>query len=654
MKKTLLLVPLFVTALAVPALLNSGVKNTVLKADALSVGEDGLIEINEDFFTNWEESKKVIDDDPEPTPDPEPNSLMFKKGQFRDPDPEPDPEPEKLPAGSFGDASTTFWGEGYSFNAMGSFFRGESNEKWTGNLISKSWTQSTQYVYFTWSAQNNSDNVYLKFCYGDKSAILKNDTFVENTMKLHHFKIDDEDYASFNGEPFEMHVELYDNSKSGFAFNNFGFLHVNRTKEQCSDAMRWYLNHLDTDRRDFPTNNRKLILNHYFSNAYLKDVFYEVVDNVNEDFEDNERFLKHWYLDYNYDNNDGTERHIDTVISNSEYRPDGETNMPFNKTGNGFFKGWYAEGSGYTATDGAVYRFVSRPFVLSGNGLISIKMAGHTASLHVINCGDTHEDLAWIDCRTFNPSGNVDIVATGFNSVTMVRHYINLERYIGKTIQLAIADVDNTGWGAAYFDELVTNYNSFTKFGVEEVTQNSGNAAGTTYAVYRDVYVNSTHIDNDPSGIKYVLGKESISEIDTGAIKEAYDFLNYYFDNFRTSASFYSFCEVDNEVIQELLLRYSKLSDAAKAIVDASSDYDRGTDRTGNWYEKRMNQEYTVGQIIDYISHRFGNTLPTDGLLVGFQNQTSAQFAIIVVLIVSVMASMFGIYIIIRKRKENK
>ena len=96
---------------------------------------------------------------------------------------------------------------------------------------------------------------------------------------------------------------------AGYGFANFGYLHVNQTLESTSNAMRYYLNHLNTDNRDWENNKRKEILNNYYNNASQREVFLATVNNADEDFENGSNFLNHWYFDHNYFNNDArTER----------------------------------------------------------------------------------------------------------------------------------------------------------------------------------------------------------------------------------------------------------------------------------------------------------------------------------------------------------
>ena len=102
-------------------------------------------------------------------------------------------------AGEFAPSNATFWGEAYSFNALDTFFRGETGSTSDTSLMLKPWTQSTQYVYFTWGGapdyqKDESDTPYnyLKIYCGNENEyvdVLYNNTFAENPMMLKYFKI---------------------------------------------------------------------------------------------------------------------------------------------------------------------------------------------------------------------------------------------------------------------------------------------------------------------------------------------------------------------------------------------------------------------------------------------------------------------------------
>ena len=478
--------------------------------------------------------------------------------------------------GSFANADATFWGENYSFNALEPFFRGETAEGWTGSLTLKSWKQYTQFIRFQWGgAHNIEDNIYLEIHYGEYSVSVFNETFSENTMMMDYFKIPDEQYALLdktNG--FDMHIKLVDNRTSDYGFHNFGCLYVNQSEEEVSNAMRYYLNHINlTDTREWKLNNSKTIYNYYLNNDHLKSVFLKTVSSADEDFENIGNFLNHWYIDVNYGNNAADARHVDAVVSNRAIR-DG-SNMQYNPTGASYFAGWYDAPYGFIASDYPTYRFVSRPFVLGGTGLVSVKMAGRSASLHVIDA-ETQQDLAWADLRTFSTAGEESKQYLGFNTVTMVRHYINLSEYLGKKIQLAIADVYEDNWAASYFDELITNYETYPTFGIDGLLQDLGLGLDKTYSYYFDQYIASTHIDNDPNGLKYVKGKEEVTTVDESSIYQAYKLLKHYYSALRSEANGFNYENATAEVRKELFDEYFAIDAEARLIFDNSKDFKVG------------------------------------------------------------------------------
>ena len=507
--------------------------------------------------------------------------------------------------GSFAEANATFWDEGYSFNALTSFFRGETKETWTGELSLKPWKQYSQYIRFQWGGANPEDALMkLEIHYGEYTYTMVNDTFAENPMLMNYFKIPDEQYALLDKDNgFDMYIKFIDGRNAGYGFHNFGALYVNQNLEEVSNAMRYYLNHINvSDTRDWKLNNNKTIYNFYLNNDHLKEAFLKTTNNVDEDFEDINNFLNHWYLDINYGNNATDERHTDNLLSNRAVR-DG-SNMPFNKTDASFFSGWHEAliNQGYIASDYPIYRFVSRPFVLSGTGLVSIKMAGRSASLHVIDT-ETQTDLAWADLRTFSNSGDENRQYTGFNTVTMVRHYINLSAYLGKTIQLAIADVYQDNWAASYFDELITNYETYPSFDIDVTFQD--NNEDKTYAYYFDQYIAATHIDNDTNGLKYRLGKDDVTIIDESPIYEAYKFLKSYYASLRSEATEFKYEKATQTVRKEIYDAYVALSSAAKEIVNNSSDLQFNQEFDDTWHKKMMNTNTKIGSAFSTIIDEF-------------------------------------------------
>ena len=512
-------------------------------------------------------------------------------------------------AGSFAGANATFWGENYHFQNLDTFYRGETGEGWTGTLTSRTWKQHTQYIYFQLGGAKNydvtGDPVHLKIHYGTYFDVFYNDTFVENPMILRGFKIPDAAYNSLMaaGDDFDMYIEILDQQTAGYGFANFGYLHVNQTKEQVADAMRYYLNHMDLNDREWEVNKRKQILHNFYLNDSLKEFFYAPVSDISDGFESNSDFLNHWYFDYDYANGANWGLRFDKAIGHDTFRPDDNTKMPFNLTGNGFFRGWFENEDlgGFVGGDNSIYRFISRPFVLSGTGLVSIKMAG-TASLHVIDT-ETRQDLVWADLLTYSTSGDqVNLATSGFNTVTMVRHVINLEAYLGRNIQLAIADVSDGGWSALYADELVTNYTSYPGFKVDAFTQTNNNG---TYNCYRtDKYINSKVYNNEsnPNGLKYVLeaeinkanDNEIINHVDNSPAKDAYNFLQNYYAELRAPGNEFNYANATEETRANLVVAFNALSPAAQAIVNASTDITYPVAYDADWWNNLVDTSKTL------------------------------------------------------------
>ena len=501
-------------------------------------------------------------------------------------------------AGGWGDQNSTFWGENYHFQALDTFYRGELAEGWTGTLTSRTWKQKTQYIYFQLGGAKNyditGDAAHINIKYGGHQYSFYNDTFVENPMLLRYYKIPDAIYQELMaaGDDFDMSIEIVDYQTADYGFVNFGYLHVNQSEEQVGDAMRFYLNNMNHDDREWEVNKRKQILENYYLNGGLREIFLKAASNIDDDFEDNTAFLNHWYFDYAYANGANWGMRFDQAIGTDYARPDDATMMPFNKTGSGFFRGWHENDTigGFVGGDQSIYRFFSRPFVLGGTGLVSIKMAG-TASLHVIDA-ETRQELAWGNLLTFSTEGDqVNLATSDFNTVTMVRHIINLEAYIGRKIQLAIADVSDGGWSALYVDELVTNYETYPSFKIDYFSQN--NTSGEFHVYKTDKYINSTVFNDstNPSGLRYVLesainneGENRIVDhVDNTPMREAYEFLQSYYGTLRTPSNEFDYTKLDESVLIDKVNSFNALSAAAKELVYDSKDI-QVPSYTEEWY----------------------------------------------------------------------
>ena len=614
-------------------------------------------------------------------------------------------------AGRIDPKTATFWpndNQNYSFEALDDFYRGEAAEGWIGTLHSRSWQQSTKYVYFQLGGARDFDHAnghaHLVFNYGTKmvdddddpltpeveqwkySEDFYNNTFVENPMTLRYYEIPTERFTELtaNADSFKMSLDIVDPCDSGYGFVNLGYLHVNQTEESTSDAMRYFLNNLSKDSRQWEINKRKEIMNTYFDNADQKRVFFRTVSNVNDTFSSNDDFLNHWYFDHNYFNNvyfqwNGERdveiiKHFDKAIGSDDYRPDAASNMPFNNDGN-FFRGWYEESldSGFAASDGLRYRFVSRPFTLSdqGSGLVSIKMAGK-ASLHVIdptvkNTDSQPADLAWVDNKLIDSGSQANIAASGFNSCTMVNHVINLEAYKGRTIQLAIADRDTSGWSAAYFDTLKTDYSNYPGFKVDYCEQVVG--GNHYYPSYADRYMNSQKVTNENEfGIIY-NDKNSVNTADDNAIlnhvdnspaKSAHAVWTTYLSAVRGGNHGTNYCNdsiAKSDATKAALGSYNTLSESAKQIVCASDDFERVG--SGDWYSIEptiysSSDTYRIGRSIANLANKNEISVVVYGYSGTIQPRAiSKNNTTTIVIVVSVLATslILGLFFVYKKRK---
>ena len=580
-------------------------------------------------------------------------------------------------AGSIASVDARFWDENYSFEALAPFYRGETGEGWTGTLTSRTWKQSTQYVYFQLGGARDYDHpnghAHLVFHYGSYTADFYNNTFVENPMTLRYFKVPDDKFAELTAESddFDMYVEVVDPATSGYGFVNLGYFHVNQTKESTSDAMRYFLNHMSTDSREWEINKRKQIFNTYFENDAQKEVFFATVSDISDSFNTNEEFVNHWYFDHNYFNNNYNDpRYFDDAISTGTYRP-GDGNMPFNNDG-GFFRGWHegADG-GFVASDGLKYRFISRPFVLTGTGIVSVKMAGK-ASLHVIdptvkNTDTQAADLAWIDNKAMQMDGDTwNVADSGFNTTVMVNHVINLEEYVGRTIQLAICDYDTSGWSACYFDELKVNYATRPAYHVDVTQQVNDN--GTYYPAYFDIYINSTcKSDGNPYGVIYNGGNPVntaddgaiLNHVDTSASLAAHNVWKNYIDNVRNGKVGRNVCDVlTADGTKAFLNAYNGLSDAAKQIVCASDDFQRIG--SGVWYNINptifdAEHQYNLAHTIQYLGEE--NNIPVvvyrNDMVIGSTAFYYDTNMIMIIVLAATLILTVGLLVFYKKKRKH-
>ena len=297
---------------------------------------------------------------------------------------------------------------------------------------------------------------------------------------------------------------------------------------------------------------------------------------------------------------------------------------PFNKTGNRFFKGFYENGTGLFDGDGAKYRFLSSTFTLKGSGYISVKMAGHTARVSILN-GDSAnanylQELKHVDIQTFNESGDAgNVLVSGFNTCTLVRHIINLKSFLNQKLILAITDTGNASWGAVNFDEIITYYAKDPQFKVDVAHQG----------------------DHNP----FYLDKYVLEEGDTTDMAKAAQFLNSYYVTARARSNSATYCYMSSSDLSSLVTAYGNLTSEVKAIVDAAMDIDYGKNTTwgDTWFDNTPSTTKTVGESMVNIVAAVSN--PSGSINMFTANGTNSTLAIIVIsMIIALCATGFFFY----------
>ncbi len=562
-----------------------------------------------------------------------------------------------------------FWGT-RSFNALDNFFRGETNEGWTGTITSTTWTQKNPYITFTLGGNPyDGENVvnYVQFLTRDSEGkevevgrvanLEFKDNELSNNMIVKYFEIPSS-YESQLETGLEMYCRLVDAKTGGFGFLNFGALRVSQTKNDVIKTISAHKNGLSRNSADEAA--RAWTLSVYNKEEYASFTNLSNFYDVSDDFEEGYGLTGYgWDTTYTADvDTEGTNTHFDTAIANVSNHWN-NNDLPFNKTGNYFFKGFYEgnEGNiqGFAASDAPRYRLLSPSFKLGGTGFISVKMGGSTASLHVLNgdssSGNYLQELAFIDKKEFKIDADASNVAiSGFNSCTMVRHIINLNAFKDQIICLGIADVGNAGWGAVNFDELITYYPSNPTFKVDVATQNTNEIEKHPY--YLDHYVSRTNAD-----IIYTVEETRNAEtVDNTVVLEASNFLSSYYASARAKSNAVTFCGegFTSENKNALLEAYNALSADAKAIVNNSMDISYGVTATSdNWYTLTPDTSYTVGQGIDYLNDSI-NVSKSHLFLFGNSNNSVENNIYIVVICLAVIASILLIAFISKKKKASK
>ncbi len=146
--------------------------------------------------------------------------------------------------------------------------------------------------------------------------------------------------------------------------------------------------------------------------------------------------------------------------------------LPYNQGGDFHLDGW---NTGIPEPDGWALR--STNFVLGGSGFISLRMGGNAAAVHVYQADGTEIGLYR---QTRFADQNFPSLAAGGSWADMGTYVIDLSDYIGQELYLVLEDeVIEGGWAHAFFDEVVTFYETAPDYANSFDTVKDGNTTDT-------------------------------------------------------------------------------------------------------------------------------------------------------------------------------
>ncbi len=483
----------------------------------------------------------------------------------------------------------TFWTT-RSYCALDSFFDSINNngEEWTGTFKSKSFVQNKDYIYFTLGGSAANKVILFDDSTNAEIATLQNKYFYDPSASCNMLIYSIEIPEASKGK--NMHIEVKDLTTTGFGGVTFGDLHVNQTEEDVAKAYSIYLNNLNYSSIAAKDAENNKIAHDYITKLYANSAnedlykFYNYsLTNANVTFDQGNDNLSTLAFDSEYAENLGTFLFDSFISSDTAY--DWDEQMPFNNDG------YFFNGNGYLSrNENAKFRFLTNKFTLSGTGLISIKMAGRSAQLQVLDPTKvgTKDDpvLKTLDVQDFADAGVGNVYLNGANYNTLHRVYWDLSEYLGQEIVLAIADKDTDGnWGMLFFDDLITKYDELPSFTVDVFEQTHKESDVTYYGAFTDLYVKSDETKFNET------------------FNEAYTFLSEHYCKTASLVGDKKHNYLASRTSDEAKATrdaYSLLSSDAKTIVDTSDDFYFSTEGD-NW----QNSEPTVVKVKDQLFSSF-------------------------------------------------
>ena len=447
------------------------------------------------------------------------------------------------------------------------------------------------------------------------------------------------------GEKFLVFV--HDGSSAGFGFFTFGGLYINQTLTEVARHFSVHKTQMQLNKQlnTSPWNNNAI---DYVLNYYATDSFYAAVrgaeasvTSADDGFEVNTQ-LSNWGYDQKnsiYENGNLASVDFSYMYSDKEYKwggyfYDNDGLMPINKTGDRFLTGEPDDVDSFNTglPESAKYRLVSPEFTLSGTGLISAKIGGHYAKLSLLDAnynvlattGSGEDNLynpAFVDANMTN------IFTSGARMCTMTRFYLDCYKFLGQRVHIAIEDSKvGGGWGLAFFDEIVTKYDSLPSFVLDSL---------------RQTHPNSEHVDYGVIMSKLVLASSEEGKF-IPEFKEAFDFVEEYYATARSAAKGYSWCQAGD--LSDLEDHYDGLTAEAKTLVDASEDY---------YYlsNSQVSKAYNIGQSMTAIKTGVYPVINSVSVLATLTNGNVSYAIIIIAATAITLAGL--LFLVIKKHKKQ-
>ena len=149
--------------------------------------------------------------------------------------------------------------------------------------------------------------------------------------------------------------------------------------------------------------------------------------------------------------------------------------LPYNQAGMYHLDGWNTG-----LEEGATWQIQSTNFVLGGSGFISVRMGGHAAAVHVYKADGT--EIGYYVQNRFNDA-NFPNVGKGGSWADMGTYVMDLSKYVGEELYIVLADEQVDGWAQAFFDEVVTFYETAPDYAnMADPVKDGGTAEDITIA----------------------------------------------------------------------------------------------------------------------------------------------------------------------------